>query len=40
MSICKESLHRHNLERCPCSRRDPVMQPDAVQESSMGSWDD
>jgi len=40
MSRCKESLHRRNLERCPCLRGDPVMQPDAVRESSVCSWDD
>lgn len=27
---------RSNLERCPCPRRDPGVQPAAVQESSTG----
>lgn len=38
MSKCKGSLCRRNLERCPYSRGDPVVQPAATQESSRGSW--
>ena len=32
------SASRSNLERRPCSRGDPGVQPTAMQESSKGSW--